>query len=183
MKKSIYVVSSIIALSIAGVAISQDRGPGRGMSEMDTDDNGSVDKSEFAAMLDKRFAETDTNGGGITMDEYQAKSDADRAARAESHEARREEKRAEKEEKRAEKKEMRAERSEERSKERDEKMNVRLKERFESMDENGDGTVSAEEYKAAGDKMFDRMDRDNDGILNDRRSRSHRGDRDKGDRT
>lgn len=187
MKKSIYVISSIIALSIAGVAISQDRGHrGRDMSEMDTDGNGTVEKSEFTAMLDKRFAETDTDGGGITMDEYQAKSDADRAARDE----RRAEKRAEKAEKRAEKKEMRAERSEERSKERDEKMNTRLKERFDGMDENGDGTVSAEEYKAAGDKMFDRMDRDNDGILNDRRGRNHRGDhrgdhkgdRDKGDR-
>ncbi|MDG1438118.1 MAG: EF-hand domain-containing protein, partial [Emcibacteraceae bacterium] len=160
MKKSIYVVSGVIALTIAGVAVSQDRGQGRGMSEMDTDGNGTVEKSEFAAMFDKRFAETDSNGNGISLDEYEAKSDADRAKRAE----RRAEKKAEKEEKRAE-----------RSKERAEKDAERLKERFSRLDENGDGTVSAEEYKAAGEKMFDRMDRDGDGILNDRRGRKGQG--------
>jgi Ca2+-binding EF-hand superfamily protein len=162
MKKSIYVVSGVIALTIAGVAVSQDRGHGRDMSEMDTDGNGTVEKSEFAAMYNKRFAETDGNGNGISLDEYKAKSDADRAER-------RAEKSAKKDEKRAE-----------RSKERAEKDAERLKERFGRLDENGDGTVTAEEYKAAGEKMFDRMDRDDDGILNDRRGR--RGDKDRGDR-
>ncbi|MDG1707759.1 MAG: hypothetical protein P8H03_03310, partial [Emcibacteraceae bacterium] len=139
MRKSIYVVSGIIALTIAGVAVSQDRGRDRGMSEMDTDGNGTVEKSEFIAMFDKRYAETDSNGNGISIEEYKARSDADRAERAERRSERRAEKKSEKEEKRAE-----------RSEERAEKDAKRLQERFDRLDENSDGTVTADEYKAAG---------------------------------
>jgi len=160
MKKSIYLITGVLTLSVAGLAISQDRGPGRGMSRMDTDGNGTVEKSEFTAMFEKRFAETDTNNDGITFEEYQAKAEADRAAWQE----RRAERRAEREAKK-----------EERSAEREAKMAERLQERFNRLDENEDGTVIAEEYAAAGDKMFDRMDRNDDGILNDRRDRGERG--------
>ncbi|MCC3860647.1 EF-hand domain-containing protein [Pseudemcibacter aquimaris] len=166
MKKTIYVMTGVLAVSIAGVAMSQDRGMMRGM---DTNENGTVEKSEFDAMMDKRFAETDANGGGITLEEYQAKAEADAAKWQEAREARRKEK----EEKRAEKTEERSER-----------MAERMKSRFERLDENGDGVVTAEEYKAAGDKMFERMDRDGDGILNDRHRREGRRGHDrKGDRT
>lgn len=170
MNKSIYVITGVLALSVSGIAMSQHRGPDRGMSEMDTDGNGTVEKSEFSAMLDKRYAETDTDGGGITLEEYQAKQDADRAAR----DARREEGRAERDERRAEKKAERATRSEERDAERASRDAERTKKRFESMDADGDGRVSADEYKAAGDQMFDRMDRNDDGILNDRGERGRR---------
>lgn len=167
MKKSIYVITGVLALSVAGFAISQDRGPGRGMSEMDTDGNGTVEKTEFAAMFEKRYAETDVNNDGITLNEYQAKAEADRAVWQE----RRAERRAEREAKKAENKANR----EGRSAEREAKMAEKLQERFNRLDENSDGKVTAEEYAAAGDKMFDRMDRNNDGILNDRRGRGERG--------
>lgn len=166
MNKTIYVLTGVLAVSIAGTAMSQDRG---GMRGMDTNENGTVEKSEFDAMMDKRFAETDTNGGGITLEEYQAKSAADAEAWRERREARRQEK----DEKRAE-----------REAERSERMAERLKSRFDRLDANEDGTVTAEEYKAATDKMFERMDRDGDGILNDRPRRSdRRGGRRGGDRT
>ena len=122
---------------------------------MDADGNGIVEKSEFTAMFDKRFAEIDTNNDGISLDEYKAKSDADRAARD-----------ARRDERRAEKSESRAERDAE-----------RLQKRFDGLDVDNDGSVSADEYKAAGERMFDRMDRNDDGILNDRRDRSDRGER------
>lgn len=166
MKKSIYLITGVLALSVAGLAISQDRGPGRGMRQMDTDGNGNVEKAEFVAMFEKRFSETDTDNNGITFEEYSAKAEVDRAA----WKARRAERRTEREATR-----------EERSAEREAKMAERLQERFSRLDENRDGTVTAAEYAAAGDKMFDRMDRNDDGVLNDRRGRgepSRRGGRD-----
>ncbi|MCP5382225.1 MAG: hypothetical protein H6912_07630 [Kordiimonadaceae bacterium] len=150
MTKSIYVITGVLALTFTGVAMSQEEG--RGMSMMDTNKNGTVEKSEFSAMLEKRFTETDKNGGGITLDEYKAKANADREAMM------------------AKRKEMAEDRKEEREKRAEE----RLQKRFESMDADKNGTVSAEEYKAAGEKMFDRMDRNGDGILNDRRGRGDR---------
>lgn len=147
MKKTVYVITGVIALALTGTVLAQQGGPGGRMSEMDTDKNGTIEKSEFAAMFDRRYAETDQNNDGISFDEYKAKSDADRAARN----ARREERRSENAEGNAEK---RAE---------------RLQKRFEGLDADNDGSVTAEEYKAAGERMFDRMDRNSDGILNDRR--------------
>lgn len=179
MNKSIYVITGVLAMTLSGAAMSQEGDQRRGMSEMDTDGNGTVEKSEFAAMFDKRFAETDTNGGGITLEEYQAKQDADRAER----DARREEGRAERDERRAERDAERAERSEEREAERAERDAERTQRRFESMDADGNGTISADEYKAVGDRMFERMDRDGDGILNDRRSRGERGRRNRDEPT
>lgn len=169
MTKSIYIITGVLALSITGTALSQERD--RGMSMMDTDGNGTVEKSEFVAMYEKRFGETDTDGGGISLDEYKAKVVADRAERDARRAERREERAAEKEEKRA----AREENKEERDAKRAERDAKRTQERFESLDADGNGSVSAEEYQAAGDKMFDRMDRDGDGILNDRRGRG-RGD-------
>lgn len=165
MKKTIYIISGIAALTIAGVAVSQNMDRGGFMARLDTDGNGTVEKSEFAAMYDKRYAETDTNGGGISLDEYKVKLQADREERDARREERRAEKKAKKEENSEERKANRAERNAE-----------RIEKRFASMDADGNGEVSAEEYKAAGDKMFDRMDRNDDGILNDRRR--GRGDRD-----
>ncbi len=164
MTKSIYVLTGVIALTISGVANSQERDDW--LAEVDTDGNGTVEKSEFAAMYEKRFAETDTDGGGISLEEYTARIAADRAEREARREARRAEREAEKEANREEREARRAERDAERT-----------KSRFERLDENGDGTVSAEEYSAAGEKMFDRMDRNDDGILNDRRDRRGRGER------
>jgi hypothetical protein len=155
MKKTVYVITGVIALALTGTVLAQQGGPGRGMSAMDTDKNGTVEKSEFTAMFDRRYAETDQNNDGISFDEYQAKSAADREARN----ARREERRAENSESDAEK---RAE---------------RLQKRFEGLDADIDGKVTAAEYKAAGERMFDRMDRNKDGILNDRRDRGNRGNR------
>ncbi|MBT5186507.1 MAG: hypothetical protein HOH19_13020 [Kordiimonadaceae bacterium] len=154
MKKTVYVITGVIALALTGSVLAQ-QGGGRGMSSMDTDGNGTIEKSEFAAMFDKRFAETDANNDGISLDEYKAKSEADRAARN----ARRAERRAE---------------NSERDAERDAE---RLQKRFDGLDADNDGKVSADEYKAAGERMFDRMDRNNDGILNDRRDRGDRGNR------
>lgn len=170
MNKKFYVIAGVVALTMTGSAYAQDHGPDRGrmsmdrgMSMMDTDKNGTVEKSEFEAMIAKRFAETDSDGNGITFAEYSAKSASDRAARDEK----RSERKAARDKKMAENAERHAERSAE-----------RLKKRFDNMDENSDGTVSAEEYNASGAKMFDRMDRNDDGILNDRRSRGKRGGRD-----
>ena len=137
------------------------------MRQMDTDGNGTVEKAEFIAMFEKRFSETDTDNNGITFEEYTAKAETDRAA----WQARRAERRAEREAKRAEKEATK----EERSAEREAKMAERLQERFSRLDEKSDGTVTAAEYAAAGDKMFDRMDRNDDGILNHRRGRGERG--------
>lgn len=159
MNKSIYVISSVIAFTISGVAVAQERG----MSEVDTNGNGTIEKSEFAAMYEKRFADTDTDGGGISLEEYTAKVEADRAERAARREARRAERQAEREAN-----------SEERAAQRAERNAERTKARFDRMDTNDDGTISEDEYKAAGDSMFDRMDRNDDGILNDRRSRGDR---------
>ena len=160
MKKAIFIVSGIVAVSVAGIAMSQnaDRKGMRGgfMDGVDTDGNGTIEKSEFEAMLDQRYSATDTNGDGITLEEYEAKIAADR----EAWRAKREEMRAQREaEREAKREEMETKRAE------------RTKKRFESMDADGNGTISAEEYKMAGDKMFDRMDRNDDGILNDRRGR------------
>lgn len=169
MRKSIYLLSGVLALTVAGVALSQDRMRGMGsdmhdrMSEMDADGNGSVEKSEFMAMFDKRFSETDTDNNGITFEEYQAKSEADRLERRAMHDERRAERDAKRDEKRAEK-----------SLEREAKAAEHLKSRFDRLDTDGNGTVTAEEYKAVGEKMFERMDRDKDGILNDRRGRGDR---------
>lgn len=168
MTKSIYIMTGVFALSIAGTALAQDRD--RGMSMMDTDGNGTVEKSEFKAMFEKRFAETDKDGGGISFDEYKAKSIADRAER----EARRAENRAEREAKKEEKRAERAKNKGERDAKRVERDAERMQKRFESLDADGNGSVSSEEYNAAGDKMFDRMDRNGDGILNDRRDRGPR---------
>jgi len=193
MNKSIYVITGVLALTITGVALSQEQDQERssgmpmmdrdhgmsmmnrdhGMSEMDADGNGTVEKSEFTAMYDKRFADTDTDGGGISLDEYKAKVQADREAR----DAERAERDAERDAKRAEKKAEKEANREEREAKRAQRDAERTQKRFESLDADGDGTVSADEYKAAGDKMFERMDRNDDGILNDRRDR-RRGDRD-----
>lgn len=164
MKKTIYIFSGIAALTVAGVAVSQNMDRGGFMARIDTDGNGTIEKSEFAAMYDKRYGETDTNGDGISLDEYKVKLQADR-----------EERNARREEMRAQRKAEKEENREERAANRDERNAERTEKRFASMDADGNGTVSAEEYKAAGDKMFDRMDRDDDGILNDRRR--GRGDR------
>ncbi len=167
MYKSIYVVTSIAVLPIGSSAFAQDRDSWLG--EGDTDGNGTVEKSEFVAMYEKRYAETDTDGGGISLEEYTARVEADRAERNARREARRAERAAEKEENREERETRRAERNAERT-----------KSRFDRMDADGNGSISAEEYSAAGSSMFDRMDRNDDGILNDRRSRGER--RGRGDR-
>ena len=155
MNKKFYIIAGALTAVMTTFAVAQERG----MSEMDTNKNGTVEKSEFEASLAARFAETDKNGDGITIEEYQAKRDADMAARAE----RRAERKAEKESSRAEKTDERAARNAERT-----------KKRFESMDANSDGKISSDEYKASGEKMFERMDRDGDGILNDRRGRDRK---------
>ncbi len=168
MNKTIYVITGVIALALSSTAFAQQGGQRGRMSSMDTDGNGTVEKSEFAAMIDKRFAETDKNNDGISMDEYQARIDADRAAR----EARRSERRAERETQRAENADERAAKRAERT-----------KARFDGMDADNNGMISAEEYKASGERMFDRMDRNNDGILNDRRGRGNRDGNGRGPRT
>lgn len=179
MNKKIYMIAGVIAFSITGAAIAQEmereRGQHRGMSmmsTMDTDGNGTIEKSEFEAMLTKRFSETDTNNDGITFEEYSNKAEADRAARAA--------KRSEMKEKRAQKK---AEMADKRAERMGERMGERMKNRFDAMDADNDGVISGDEYNAAGQKMFDRMDRDDDGILNDRHRRggkkqSHKGSKD-----
>ena len=73
--------------------------------------------------------------------------------------------------------------SEERAAARAERNAERTKKRFENLDADGNGSVSAEEYKMAGEKMFDRMDRNDDGILNDRRGRGERRGRGRGGRS
>lgn len=161
MYKSIYLVTSLAALSIGSSAFAQERDSW--LAEVDTDGNGTVEKSEFVAMYEKRFAETDTNGGGISLEEYTARVQADREERNARREARRAERAAEREENREEREARRAERNAERT-----------KSRFDRIDADGNGSISAEEYSAAGSSMFDRMDRNDDGILNDRRSRSER---------
>ena len=165
MNKKLYVITGVLALIISHAALSQDKGPGRDMSEMDKDGNSTVEKSEFAAMLNKGYGETDTNGGGISLEEYQAKQHADRAARSERRDA------------------DRAERHERRSERKAEREAERTKRRFESIDADGNGTISAEEYNAADDRMFERMDRDGDGILNDRRGRGEHSHRNRGKQT
>lgn len=172
MKKTIYIFSGIAAFTIAGVAVSQNSDRGNFVARLDTDGSGTVEKSEFVAMFDKRYAETDTNGDGISLDEYKAKMTADR-----------EERNARREEMRAQKKAEKEENREERAANRAERMAERTEKRFASMDADGNGTVSADEYKTAGNKMFDRMDRNDDGILNDRRrGRGEKGGRRGGDR-
>ena len=107
MNKKNYMIAGVIALTMTGTAFAQEMeqksGQHRGMSmmsdmmsKMDTDGNGTIEKSEFEAMLNKRFADTDTNNDGITFEEYNTKAEADRAARAA--------KRSEMKEKRAQKK-------------------------------------------------------------------------------
>lgn len=155
MNKTIYVIAGMIVLTMTGTAFAQNAEPRRGMSMMDKDQNGTVDKAEFDAALAARFAATDKNNDGITMEEYEAKATADRAER----EARRAERQAENADRNAE------------------KMAERMKKRFESMDANSDGKISSDEYKASTDKMFERMDRNGDGILNDRRGPGNRGQR------
>ncbi len=163
MKKSIYVISGVIAMSAASIAMSQNAGPRGFMADADMDKNGTIEKSEFEAMYNKRYAETDQNGDGITFEEYESKVAADREAWRERRDEMRAQRQAEKEENREARAAERAERNAERT-----------KRRFESLDADGNGTVSEEEYKMAGEKMFDRMDRNNDGILNDRRDRGDR---------
>ena len=87
-------------------------------------------------------------------------------------EARRSEQRAERETRRTEKADERAAKRAERT-----------KARFDGMDADNNGTISEDEYKASGERMFDRMDRNNDGILNDRRGRGNRDGNSRGPRT
>ena len=157
MNKAVYVITGVIALTLSSTAFAQQGGQRGWMSSMDTDGNGTVEKSEFAAMMDKRFADTDTNNDGISMEEYQARIDADRAARET----------------------RRAENAEERTAKRAD----RTKARFDSMDADNNGTISADEYKASGERMFDRMDRNDDGILNDRRGRGNKDGKSRGPKT
>ena len=51
----------------------------------------------------------------------------------------------------------------------------RARDRFARMDTDGDGRVSVQEIAAAGERRFDRMDRNDDGVLDadDRRGRRH----------
>ena len=73
----IYLIASILALSIGSNVLSQGRGAPP--ASIDTNGNGTVEKSEFSAMHDQRFATMDLDANGISFDEFKAKEMADKS--------------------------------------------------------------------------------------------------------
>lgn len=63
---------SILLLSLSAAALAEGDLDKR-FNDMDTNHDGSIDKSEFRAMMDKRFIEMDTNHDGkLTKEEMLA---------------------------------------------------------------------------------------------------------------
>ena len=73
----IYLIASILALSIGSNVLSQGRGAPP--ASIDTNGNGTVEKSEFSAMHDQRFATMDLDANGISFDEFKAKVMTDKS--------------------------------------------------------------------------------------------------------
>ena len=73
----IYLIACILALSIGSNVLSQGRGAPP--ASIDTNGNGTVEKSEFSAMHDQRFATMDLDANGISFDEFKAKEMADKS--------------------------------------------------------------------------------------------------------
>jgi len=143
----------------------------------DTDFNGLLDKSEKAAMREKRhderasrrFKNMDLNGDGtVTETEMQEARDQHREKRREKTQDRRLEKFDTNNDGQiddAEREAAKALRAENREKADKRKKRRRMKRRAANPDSNGDGLVSRTEHEAATLSLFTRMDRNGDGVL------------------
>ncbi|WP_321392340.1 EF-hand domain-containing protein [Emcibacter sp.] len=151
MKKiSIAIVSGILVVSGAGMAIAQTipQGPGplkgghpgwtQGMGHgkhgsmgmfrelMDADGDGNISKQEIAKFHEDRINQADRNkDGSLSLEEFDVMQEALM----------------------------------------EEAKKLHLKKKFDRLDANGDGRVSAEEMTAHHGMMFDRMDRNDDGMI------------------
>lgn len=134
----------------AGSVLAQDTSQQRGpLADLDSDGDGSISFAEFQALDGRRFTNADSNGdGALSLDEFLAAGPRP-AGRLEQ---------------RLEEREIDAERIAE--------IEARMKQRatqdFTEMDSNGDQQISLLEMQEAN---FLRLDRDNNGVLEDREIR------------
>ncbi|MGP4692685.1 EF-hand domain-containing protein [Agrobacterium cavarae] len=134
----------------------------------DTNKDGKITKEEFNARQEALFTEIDADkDGSITpkeMRDYRrAKMEAWREAnpRPEKAAAEADQKKAESDKKDGEREKRREAREERKGKDRKGKTGGM----FASADTDGNGQLSKPEFMAAGEKIFTRLDRNNDGVI------------------
>lgn len=132
-------LSAGIGLTVLAGAASADRGPGM-FQRADTDGDGFVTRDEFSTGRSQMFARLDANGDGVVE---QAELDQAREA---FH--------------------RRMHGPADAWGDMGPKVKGERHGRFlQRMDANGDGSISAEEFAAAGDRMFARLDENGDGRI------------------
>jgi hypothetical protein len=147
MRKAILGVALVSAVALAsGAVMARSGGAGigghgdRGFSRIDTDNDGAINKAEFAIGRDKMFQKLDANAdGAFTRQEASAGAEAWRKKAAESGKTI--------------------------SPEREAKHRDRAEKMFDSLDADKDGKITKVEFNAGGDKLFARLDANGDGKI------------------
>ncbi len=176
--------AALVLSTTAPMSMAAPRGPGRDGPPMrpelayvyllktaDTNKDGKVSKEEFAARQDALFTEIDANkDGSITPKEMRdfrrAKMEAFRAANPRPERANAEGMDGKKGgPEHAERDSKRHEGRKHEGREGGKRPGGRVNAMFSMVDTDGDGQISKAEFTAAGEKMFTRLDKNNDGVI------------------
>lgn len=176
--------AALVLSTTAPMSMAAPRGPGRDGSPMrpelayvyllktaDTNKDGKVSKEEFAARQDALFTEIDANkDGSITPKEMRdfrrAKMEAFRAANPRPERANAEGMDGKKGgPEHAERDGKRHEGRKHEGREGGKRPGGRVNAMFSMVDTDGNGQISKAEFTAAGEKMFTRLDKNNDGVI------------------
>ncbi len=175
MKKTFILALAAAGMTVGGAAVAQDQMRGAEMTRadvetrtaarfarMDVNGDGMLNTADREARALERFNEADANGdGALTFEEMQAAREA--------RQANRQERRAERGGERAERGERRGGRHGRRGGNRGQMM--------ERADTNGDGSVSQAEFTAAALARFDSVDANNDGTVTAEERQAQRAER------
>ncbi|GAK70390.1 hypothetical protein RRU01S_11_00430 [Agrobacterium rubi TR3 = NBRC 13261] len=176
--------AALVLSTTAPMSMAAPRGPGRDGPPMrpelayvyllktaDTNKDGKVSKEEFAARQDALFTEIDANkDGSITPKEMRdfrrAKMEAFRAANPRPERANAEGMDGKKGgPEHAERDGKRHEGRKHEGREGGKRPGGRVNAMFSMVDTDGNGQISKAEFTAAGEKMFTRLDKNNDGVI------------------